>query len=533
RDLLADFDGARGDHEAALALTQDGKDRVGEWQALLDLGFLWQGRDLARAGDYYQRARELAEGLGDPATLGQTLNRIGNWQMNLGQPREALPCHRQALALFRERDDQHGVAVTLDLLGIVSYQLGEVVQGAAYLEDAVSIFRALDDRQGLVNALINLAVRAHLDTEILGDIDFGQLAKLCEQALGIARGFHWYQGEVLALLQGAFTLGQAGEYGRALEWLDQARPLVDEGGNREAQARFHLIVGETLIGLLALTEARQHLETALAQLQELGSELLLMPAQGRLAWVALLENDPERGRAILAPLLPTEYPEGHELALRRSCWSVRAELELREGHPCRALEILDRMLASTPNRAECEACAVPRLSRLRGLALAGVERIDEAVSELQGALIVAEAQGLRPLVWQLHADLGTLYRASGRREEAQREFSSARTGIQELADRAPEGPLRDHFIRQALQSLPAAPAPTPGKTAKAKFGGLTAREREIAALIAQGKSNREIAGALVISETTAERHVANILSKLGFNSRTQIAIWAVQQGIGK
>jgi DNA-binding NarL/FixJ family response regulator len=62
---------------------------------------------------------------------------------------------------------------------------------------------------------------------------------------------------------------------------------------------------------------------------------------------------------------------------------------------------------------------------------------------------------------------------------------------------------------------------------------LTAREREIAALIAHGKSNREIADKLVISETTAERHVANILSKLGFNSRTQIAVWAVEKGLSK
>jgi non-specific serine/threonine protein kinase len=59
---------------------------------------------------------------------------------------------------------------------------------------------------------------------------------------------------------------------------------------------------------------------------------------------------------------------------------------------------------------------------------------------------------------------------------------------------------------------------------------LTPREREVAALIAQGKSNRAIAQALVISEKTAERHVANILSKLGFHSRTQIAAWAVEKG---
>ncbi|HEU5098683.1 MAG TPA: LuxR C-terminal-related transcriptional regulator [Roseiflexaceae bacterium] len=68
------------------------------------------------------------------------------------------------------------------------------------------------------------------------------------------------------------------------------------------------------------------------------------------------------------------------------------------------------------------------------------------------------------------------------------------------------------------------------QTVEPQLEGLTPREREVVVLIAQGKSNRAIARALVISEKTAERHVANILSKLGFHSRTQIAAWAVENG---
>src|SRR5512143_3154394 len=62
-------------------------------------------------------------------------------------------------------------------------------------------------------------------------------------------------------------------------------------------------------------------------------------------------------------------------------------------------------------------------------------------------------------------------------------------------------------------------------TTKEKFGGLTPREREVAVLIAQGKSNPEIAEALVVSERTVTTHISNIFSKLGFASRTQIASW--------
>ena len=51
------------------------------------------------------------------------------------------------------------------------------------------------------------------------------------------------------------------------------------------------------------------------------------------------------------------------------------------------------------------------------------------------------------------------------------------------------------------------------------------------ALVARGLSNREIAAQLVITERTAGAHVEHILDKLGFTSRTQIAIWAAEHGL--
>jgi DNA-binding NarL/FixJ family response regulator len=64
------------------------------------------------------------------------------------------------------------------------------------------------------------------------------------------------------------------------------------------------------------------------------------------------------------------------------------------------------------------------------------------------------------------------------------------------------------------------------QVAAAPPSSLTPREVEIAALVAEGRSNKAIAEELSISPTTAARHVANILAKLGFTSRAQIAAWA-------
>ena len=55
--------------------------------------------------------------------------------------------------------------------------------------------------------------------------------------------------------------------------------------------------------------------------------------------------------------------------------------------------------------------------------------------------------------------------------------------------------------------------------------GLTAREREIALLVARGLSNRDIAARLVISKRTVDAHVNHIFAKLGLSSRVQLTIW--------
>ena len=78
---------------------------------------------------------------------------------------------------------------------------------------------------------------------------------------------------------------------------------------------------------------------------------------------------------------------------------------------------------------------------------------------------------------------------------------------------------------------PAAPAGARRRTTRPAGEILTAREREVAALVARGQTNREIATTPVISERTADAHMQNILNKLGFSSRAQIAAWAAEHGL--
>jgi predicted ATPase/DNA-binding CsgD family transcriptional regulator len=87
-------------------------------------------------------------------------------------------------------------------------------------------------------------------------------------------------------------------------------------------------------------------------------------------------------------------------------------------------------------------------------------------------------------------------------------------------------------LEQAVEiALQEPESPLPAQDAKEKFSGLTVREREVAILIAQGKSNREIAKEMTVGVKTIETYITRILNKLGFDSRVQVAMWAKDKGL--
>ena len=90
--------------------------------------------------------------------------------------------------------------------------------------------------------------------------------------------------------------------------------------------------------------------------------------------------------------------------------------------------------------------------------------------------------------------------------------------------RAGQAQLHPEVARRLMQQVT-----TPRKTEAATQ--LTDREREVLQLLAEGRSNKEIARSLVVSERTVKGHVSNILGKLGLQDRTQAALYAVRHGL--
>jgi DNA-binding CsgD family transcriptional regulator len=532
-ELRGEFERAQDDFTRALSLAQESADRDAEWQGLLDLGFLWLGRDYPQAGDFFRRALALAEELGDPNRLAQSLNRLGNWYVNLDEPAEGQALHRRALAILEGLDDRPGIAETRNLLALATYFRGDRRGAVAHFEDAADHFRALDERRGLASvlaALAHLRCPSPVYATLAGATpSAGPALREGEEAVALARSIGWRSGEAYALSELAACYLAAGDFGGALAAARAGLAIAEEIEHQHWQAIAESILGLIYLDLLDYPEACRHAERGYALARETGSRFSTQLSGAFAAAAYVLGQEQARAEALLRDLVAPEAPIA--TLAQSAALMVFAGATLARGEPSVAREIADRLIAWTSQTGRAEV--VPHLWLLRGKALAELDETAEAELALRAALDTAREQEARPLLWRIQVALGKLLRARGRRDEAERAYAAARVTIDELAATVPDEALREGFRERALAQLPPT-RPTPFRQIeKQHYGGLTTREREIAALIARGRSNREIAEALVVSERTVEAHTGHIRDKLGFTSRAQVAAWAVEHGLAE
>lgn len=167
-------------------------------------------------------------------------------------------------------------------------------------------------------------------------------------------------------------------------------------------------------------------------------------------------------------------------------------------------------------------------TRSKELLVNAISRIAELVSiggDPEGAVSLLSALDALGQAARLAAAPRDLERAARIKEETRNRLGEARFSA--AWDLAPRTTV-DGLIDMAQQLLE--PIRVPPPTARS-FGDLTAREIDVIRLLAVGMSNREIASELSIGESTAISHVRSILSKLGLNSRTAAAAWAIRHGL--
>jgi DNA-binding CsgD family transcriptional regulator len=245
-------------------------------------------------------------------------------------------------------------------------------------------------------------------------------------------------------------------------------------------------------------------EEAFALAQELGFE----PQPGS-ALLRLAKRNVDAARSALQVAIAAESgnPLRHAKLL-----SARVDVALDAGEldeATVAVEELEAIARAFPTDVLAATVDTARGALLLALANApaALERLRRASTSWQDLQLPYEAAQARMLC-------GQAARAVGDEDGGRAELRAALGAFERL------GAVRDVATVEALL---AGPGELPG--------GLTAREAEVLRLVAAGKSNRAIAGELVISEHTVARHVQNIFTKLNVSSRSAATAFAFERGL--
>lgn len=279
----------------------------------------------------------------------------------------------------------------------------------------------------------------------------------------------------MALLVQVGTAIELGYYETARTLLDEALTLAREAGDAFRISYAHKWFGDLALCEQNYAEAQTQYEHSVALLRELGVTRDLTSPLQSLGHTCLHLGDVERAYALFSESLAVHQAQQDTLGM-----------------------------------AEC----------LIGFAAMAVVRSLSAA----GARLLAAADGIgRPRVKSTWAVM---------RMEYDYYLGLARARLSEAEFQAEQAAGRVLSLEQALayaQNLPLFSSET--AASREKSDGLTGRERQVAALIGQGKSNGEIAGELVLSKRTVEKHVANILAKLELTSRAQVVRWAIENNL--
>lgn len=273
----------------------------------------------------------------------------------------------------------------------------------------------------------------------------------------------------------------------------------------------HMQMGWAFMRIGDLQEAKSNLEQAQSIVRDLGNQRYLGFTYSGLGEVAIRQGEYERAVSLLEQglLLGRQIEDKWMIAamLGSLGWVALNQINLTEMRKVlRESLALRKELGDQGGTAWC-------LEKLAKAAY--VEQEYEKASEIFGAASALRApinsvidEADLPEYNRLIADL-----KSALGEEA---FDSAWAEGQVK-------PLED-VIEESLNG-----SKTTRQMEKEKYRGLSPREREVAVLIADGKSNREIAEEMSVTPKTVETYVTRILNKLGFDSRVQIATWALDK----
>jgi DNA-binding NarL/FixJ family response regulator len=491
--------------------------RVADWGRAARCAF-WLGITLmnrserAKGGGWLARAqRVLDDSQHDCVERGWLLIPLGLRLYAQGDYKGSREAFGRAGAIGAAFGDADLVPTARQAQGRALIYMGQTAQGVVLLDEAM------------------VAVTAGEVSPIPAGIIYCSVIEACQEILDVRRAQEWtaalsqwcasqpdlvpYRGRCMVHRSEIMQL-----HGAWPDALDEARracqrlsvpPQPQLGAAFYQRAELHRLRGEFAKAEDAYHEANQR-----GRMPEPGLALLRL-AQGRVdAATAAIRRAVDEGHGASGGSTPEGRPSrsGKDRVARSRVLPACVEIMLAAGDVAAARTAAEELL---------EITAEANLPLLRGIA-----------ARTQGAVLLAEGDA--------RAALDAL-RAAGREfDELEVPYETARARVLVgLAYRAlgdNDGATMELAVaRRVLERLGAAPDLTrldalSGKAARA-IDGLTAREVQVLALVAKGKSNKEIAAELVISDRTVARHMSNIFTKLGVSTRTAASAYAFQRGL--
>src|SRR6266508_3428727 len=349
--------------------------------------------------------------------------------------------------------------------------------------------------------------------------DYPAVRALAEESLAISRELgvtgRLEAANALEILAEVAT--ETGDYSAAPKLYEQALSLYREVGDLVG-------IGDTLkmLGWGAMRtgdyeQAESRLNEGLIACRQSGDLRQISSALSGLGELAVRRGQYERASDLLRESLDISRPLGEmwgiAIALGSLGWIALRQHEFKEMRKLLSESLDVRM--ETGDRGGMAWC-LEKLAEANSLQ----SRFQQAV------IIFGAASALRAAVGAVMDPVDL--------PDYERMISRLRTALGKEAFAAAWTEGQGMKLEQAIEYALAEPEPAAIEVSlKEKFGGLTAREREVAVLIAQGKSNREIAKAMTVGAKTVETYVTRILDKLGFDSRVQIATWMVEKGFNE
>ncbi|MFN8492591.1 MAG: LuxR C-terminal-related transcriptional regulator [Caldilineaceae bacterium] len=434
------------------------------------LRWFWYYIDLVVEGEEWHQ-RVLALPTAAPHTPSRTLALLSHAALKVYSGRVNLPLLQELVVTFQTLNAPVYLCETVWWLGAVLTYLGKTEEARRLFAQHAPLLRQVATPLVRGNALVQWAT---------AQPDFAQAQPLFEEALAL--GYEWQEPGILAQ-----TYLQMGDCAQKAQAYERARLYHIEGVAYMRQIETKWLTTRTLmhVGVMSgfrgnWSEARAYFVEGLQLAHAAGFEQYVATASAYLGYIAVQQGNFNQAESYFAEALA--ICRARQLYFGQTlCLINYANLRLRQGHPTLAVRLL-------------------------------------------------AVDNVRKTFFSFDVYIREETLAAARNQLTEAEFNAAQADGQTLTL---ETALA--YASTPVTTNGATPALPQGKqrqptTKQRPANGLSQRETEVVRLLAQGLSNRAIADQLILSERTVERHVANILAKQNFTSRTQIAAWALTKG---